>query len=77
MTNVIWPYFYGTKHMGSIKGFVATFRNGLTALAPFLMAVFMDMGISINAVLKGTAVLICLMSLLPVVVKKMDRCHLN
>ncbi len=73
VTNVVWPYFYGAKYMGSIKGFVATFRNGLTALAPLPVAIAMDMGISVNIVLKLTSVFICLMSLLPLIVWRWDE----
>ena len=70
--NVVWPYFYGTKHMGSIKGFIGTIRNGLTALGPLPMAFAMDNGISIHTVLLWTAVIILLMASLPLIVWKLD-----
>ena len=71
--NVVWPHFYGTKHMGSIKGMIATFRNGLTALGPLPLALAMDAGVSIQLVVRWTAGVILLMSLLPLIVWKMDH----
>ena len=49
--NVVWPYFYGTQYMGSIKGFIGTIRNGFTALGPLPIAIAIDHGITINVVL--------------------------
>ncbi|MBZ0308280.1 MAG: MFS transporter, partial [Anaerolineae bacterium] len=65
VTNVVFPYFYGTKHMGSIKGLVATYRNGLTALGPLPVAIALDAGISINTILCGTAIVVMSLSTLP------------
>ncbi len=71
--NVVWPHFYGVKYMGSIKGFVATFRNGFTALGPLPIAMALDMGISINLILKWIALFIFAMTILPIIVWKMDK----
>lgn len=71
--NVVWPYFYGTKHMGSIKGFIGTIRNGFTALGPLPIAMAMDNGITIDVVLKWTALTILLMASLPLIVWRMDE----
>jgi MFS family permease len=46
--NVVWPSLYGTQHLGSIKGFVGMFRNGLTAFGPLPPAIAMDMGVSLT-----------------------------
>jgi len=73
VSNVVWPYFYGTKHMGSIKGFVATFRNGITALGPLPIAMILDAGGSINMILKWMAVLIFVMSILPLIIWYLDK----
>jgi len=70
--NVVWPYFYGVKHMGSIKGLVATFRNGFTALGPLPIAMAMDMGLSINTILKWIAIFIFAMASLPIIVWRLD-----
>ncbi len=72
VTNVVYPHFYGPKHMGSIKGLVATFRNGLTALGPLPVAMALDAGITINTVLKLTAYAIMAMSVLPWIVYVID-----
>jgi len=71
--NVVWPHFYGVKHMGSIKGMVATFRNGLTALGPLPIAMALDGGISMNIILKWIAIGIFLMAVLPVIIWRLDR----
>lgn len=71
--NVVWPHFYGTKHIGSIKGMVATYRNGVTALGPLPVAILLDRGISINQTLIWTAVGVIILSILPVIVWKLDK----
>lgn len=67
VTNVIWPGLYGTKHIGSIKGFIATVRNGVTALGPLPIALALDNGISINFVLKVMGIIVCLLATLPAI----------
>jgi MFS family permease len=65
VTNVIWPYFYGVKYIGSIKGFIATFRNGLTALGPLPIALALDAGWAMDKILLGIAIGILMMMVLP------------
>lgn len=71
--NVIWPHFYGTKSMGSIKGFIGTIRNGLTSIGPLPIALALDAGVSIHAVLRWIALAIFLMAALPLIVWRMDE----
>ena len=52
--NVIWPNLYGIQHLGSIKGVVGMFRNGLTALAPLPIALALDSGVSLQGLLMVT-----------------------
>ncbi|MCA9408764.1 MAG: MFS transporter [Candidatus Omnitrophica bacterium] len=61
VSNVVWPHFFGVKHMGSIKGLIGMFRNGLTALGPLPVAMALDAGISINKILNwfGIATMFC------------------
>jgi len=73
VSNVIWPYFYGTKYMGSIKGFVATFRNGFTAFGPLPIAIALDAGITINTILQRTSYGIFAFAILPVIVFWLDK----
>ena len=63
--NVIWANFYGVNHMGSIKGFIGTIRNGVTALAPLPIAVAMDCGIGISKIFLGISVGVAFLSLIP------------
>ena len=71
--NVVWPYFYGTKNIGNIKGFVATFRNGFTAFGPLPIAMALDAGLSINIVLRYFSFFIIAMIALPIIAWKMDQ----
>lgn len=71
--NVVWPNFYGIKYLGSIKGFVGTVRNGLTSLGPLPIALALDMGVSINVILKWIALGICLIASLPIIVWWMEN----
>ena len=68
VSNVVWPYFYGTKYMGRIKGMVATFRNGVTALGPLPIAMCLDAGITINQVLFWKGILSLLLCSLPFII---------
>ena len=54
--------------MGSIKGMVATFRNGVTALGPLPIAMCLDAGITINQVLFWKGVLCIILSGLPFII---------
>lgn len=62
--NVVWPNLFGTQYLGEIKGFVATFRNGLTALGPLPVALAIDSGVSLNSVLVYTGVGAMLMAII-------------
>ena len=73
VSNVVWPYFYGTKHMGSIKGIIATFRNGLTALGPLPVAIGLDAGVSITQILFWTGLGILCLASLPVIAFWIDK----
>jgi len=73
VSNVVWPYFYGTKHIGSIKGIVATFRNGLTAFGTLPIALALDAGISINTLLQWLGYTVILMSCLPMIVWYLEK----
>lgn len=71
--NVVWPRFYGVKHMGSLKGFIATFRNGLTALGPLPIALAVDAGVTMNQVLALMSLGTFLIAFMPVIVWRMDN----
>ena len=64
--SVMWAELYGTKHIGSIKGFIGTFRNGLTALGPLPIAILIDKGVSIESIFGVTAAFICVISIIPI-----------
>ncbi|MBP6344271.1 MAG: hypothetical protein KA403_10060, partial [Candidatus Omnitrophica bacterium] len=59
--------------MGSIKGFIGTIRNGLTSIGPLPIALALDAGVSIHAVLRWIALAIFLMAVLPLIVWRMDE----
>jgi MFS family permease len=65
VTNVVWPNMYGTTHIGSIKGFASTFRNGFTAFGPLPLALAMDYGIGITPVLLWTGLGVCVLAVIP------------
>jgi MFS family permease len=73
VSNVVWPHFYGTKYMGSIKGMVATARNGVTAFGPLPIAMALDAGIGMNLILFWMAIGIIVMAVLPYIVTLLDR----
>lgn len=65
VVNVVLPNLYGTKHLGSIKGYVGMFRNGLTALGPLPVALVMDAGWSVTSLLVWTSLFIFVLAVLP------------
>ncbi|RAP38202.1 hypothetical protein DID80_02965 [Candidatus Marinamargulisbacteria bacterium SCGC AAA071-K20] len=71
--NVVWPNLYGTLHIGSIKGFIGTFRNGLTALGPLPIALAIDYGYSLRSLLIITAISVLLLSVLPLLVNATNK----
>jgi len=68
--NVIWPNLYGTEHLGSIKGVVGTFRNGLTSLGPLPIAIAMDMGFSVTKLIYVTSFVVMAMAVIPLWVSR-------
>jgi MFS family permease len=70
--NCVWPNMYGTKHLGSIKGYTGTFRNGFTALGPLPPALAMDAGYDLRQILMVTAISVAGLAILPFIVQKLD-----
>lgn len=70
--NVVYARLYGVTHIGSIKGFVQTFRNGLTALGPLPIAMALDYGIATSTILFWIAGGIFVLSTFPLIVKKLS-----
>ncbi|MFT5170150.1 MAG: MFS family permease [Candidatus Omnitrophota bacterium] len=71
--NVVWPHFYGIDHMGSIKGLISTFRNGVTAFGPLPIAILIDQGVSIGAIFKWTSLGLFVLAFLPLIIYKLDH----
>ncbi len=70
--NCVWPNMYGTKHLGSIKGYTSTFRNGFTALGPLPPALAMDAGYDLRQILMVTALSVAGLSIIPFIVQLLD-----
>jgi hypothetical protein len=51
--------------MGSIKGFVGTFRNGVTAFGPLPIAIAMDFGFGISQIFFMVSIFVLFLSLIP------------
>lgn len=68
--NVIWPALYGTKHLGSIRGYIGTFRNGITAFGPMPIAIAIDHQWPLNTLLVWTGIVVLCMTVLPWVALK-------
>jgi len=49
--NALYAELYGTRHLGSIRGMVSTTIVFSTAIAPFLMGICLDAGISLSKIL--------------------------
>ncbi|RAP32664.1 hypothetical protein DID77_04290 [Candidatus Marinamargulisbacteria bacterium SCGC AG-439-L15] len=79
--NCLWALLYGTKHIGSIKGFIGTFRNGITAFGPLPIAILMDDGFSIQTILYVCSGVIFFLAIIPILVQRFDprlsQSHLN
>ena len=71
--NHLWASLYGSKHIGSIKGFIGTFRNGLTGFGPLPIALALDNGIQITTVLIYTSIAITGVSIIPIVITLIDQ----
>ena len=67
--NVIWPNLYGTKNLGSIKGYTSTYRNGITAFGPLPLAIAMDFGYSMPSLLILSGVIVISCSVIPLIVQ--------
>jgi len=65
MSN-LWASLYGTANIGSIKGFIGTFRNGLTGFGPLPLAIAMEAGYSISNLLMIVAGAITILSVIPI-----------
>jgi len=68
--NTIWPLLYGTEHIGSIKGFVGIFRNGLTSLGPLPVAILLERGIAMDEIVSLLSYAVFASAALPLVVWK-------
>lgn len=62
----LWASLYGTAHIGSIKGFIGTFRNGLTGFGPLPLAIAMEAGYSLSTLLLIVSATIALLVLIPI-----------
>tara|TARA_A100001015_G_C14677743_1_gene589455 strand:+ start:114 stop:680 length:567 start_codon:yes stop_codon:yes gene_type:complete len=70
--NIIWVKLYGVKHIGSIKGFIGTFRNGFTGLAPFPIALAIEKGLLVQDIFFYHALAIFVIAAIPFVVARLD-----
>lgn len=64
-----FPKYYGTAHLGSIRGFVAAVGVGSTAFGPVLFAVIHDATASYNPALLGTAAIPLLLGAAALIVR--------
>lgn len=71
LMNALWPSLFGTHHLGTIKSFVGTFRNGLTALGPLPLAVAIDHHWSLTWILVSTGLGSIAMGIIPFIIAKM------
>ena len=49
--NALYAELYGTRHLGSIRGMVTTLIVFSTAIAPFVMGMCLDAGVSLSFIL--------------------------
>lgn len=70
--NIIWVKLYGVQHIGSIKGFIGTFRNGFTGLAPFPIALALEKGFAIDTIFYGHALLVVILAVIPILLSRFD-----
>ena len=70
--NHLWASLWRSKHIGSIKGFIGTFRNGLTGFGPLPIALALDNGIQITTVLIHS-IAITGLSIIPIVITLIDQ----
>ncbi|MDH3228866.1 MAG: MFS transporter [Alphaproteobacteria bacterium] len=55
LSGTLWPELYGTAHLGAIKSFVGAAMVFSTGLAPAVMGVLFDRGISVESVAAACA----------------------
>jgi MFS family permease len=61
-STVLWPRYFGTKHLGAISGFAMTWMVVGSALGPFLFSLSLDLGGSyIPAALTGLGAAVVLL----------------
>lgn len=66
INNAVWAELYGTRYLGEIKSLATSLVVFSTALAPFLIGLFLDLGVSLADILwAGT--LYCLLASLVLV----------
>lgn len=73
VSSVIWPRLFGIEHLGSIKGFVGTFRNGLTGLGPVGLALLFQSGWSEAESLLLISGVTLALAFLPLLVSRLSR----
>ncbi len=71
--NHLWASLYGTNHIGSIKGFISTFRNGLTGFGPLPLAMAMEKGFPLPLLLQYVAIAIFVLMMIPVGLQLFDK----
>ena len=69
--SVVWPNLYGTPNLGQIKGWVATWRNGVTAIAPLPLAWVIDSNASIPLFLGVVGIVITSLCIIPWIVSRL------
>ncbi|NVJ98950.1 MAG: MFS transporter [Alphaproteobacteria bacterium] len=51
VNNAMWAELYGTKHLGEVKSLATSILLVSTALAPYLLGLLLDTGVSLSAIL--------------------------
>lgn len=71
--NAVWPHFYGTRHIGQIKGFYDTVRNSFTSLSPLVMALGLDAGHSIQNILLVMGAITLIIAVFPIILLQQHK----
>ncbi len=64
VSSPLWPRYYGTAHIGRIRGLLATVMVGSSSVGPFLMGLCMDWTGSYDAVLLLSTIMLLALSVL-------------
>ncbi len=56
LTGALWPELYGTRHLAAIRSLVQATMVASTAVAPILMGLLLDAGVSMTALVAAAAV---------------------